>query len=451
MAEAGADRDGVGNGGVWPDAGGSSGVGIPGDRADRPPSVDALARSLAPTGLPHPLLVDAARAALARGDAGLATAEAERRRAGLLQPVINATGVLLHTSLGRAPLAVAQPAGYVNLEIDLGHGVRGSRQAHVGGLLARACGAEAALVVNNGAAAVLVVLAALAAGRPTAVSRGELVEIGGGFRLPEVMALSGTRLVEVGTTNRTRAADYAAVANEAALLLKVHASNYRIEGFTSAATVADLAGLGPPVVVDAGSGLLDAGCPWLPGGPPAWLAGEPAVRQALEAGAALVTFSGDKLLGGPQAGVVAGRADLVAACAAHPLYRTVRPGALVLAALQQVALAYLERSAHRLPFWRLATTPADVLRRRAEALAAGIDRARPARCASVTGGGTLPGVEVPSWGVTLPGDLTAALRRARPRPVVARVRHGETVVDLRTVEEGDDPELRAAVVAALAG
>jgi L-seryl-tRNA(Ser) seleniumtransferase len=205
------------------------------------------------------------------------------------------------------------------------------------------------------------------------------------------------------------------------------------------------------VVVDVGSGLLDAGCPWLPGGPPAWLAGEPAVRQALEAGAALVTFSGDKLLGGPQAGVVAGRADLVAACAAHPLYRTVRPGALVLAALQQVALAYLERSAHRLPFWRLATTPADVLRRRAEALAAGIDRARPARCASVTGGGTLPGVEVPSWGVTLPGDLTAALRRARPRPVVARVRHGETVVDLRTVEEGDDPELRAAVVAALAG
>jgi L-seryl-tRNA(Ser) seleniumtransferase len=428
-----------------------AGAGNEGTRADRPPSVDALARSLAATGLPHPLLVDAARAALERGDAGLAAAEAERRRAGLLQPVINATGVLLHTNLGRAPLAVAQPAGYVNLELDLDRGVRGARHVHVGGLLARACGAEAALVVNNGAAAVLVVLAALAAGRPTAVSRGELVEIGGGFRIPEVMALSGTRLVEVGTTNRTRVADYAAVAGDVAVLLKVHASNYRIEGFTSAASVADLAGLGPPVVVDVGSGLLDAGCPWLPGGPPAWLAGEPAVRQALEAGAALVTFSGDKLLGGPQAGVVAGRADLVAACAAHPLYRTVRPGALVLAALQQVALAYLERSAHRLPFWRLATTPADVLRRRAEAMAAGIDRARPARCASVTGGGTLPGVEVPSWGVTLPGDLTAALRRARPRPVVARVRHGETVVDLRTVEEGDDPELRAAVVAALAG
>jgi L-seryl-tRNA(Ser) seleniumtransferase len=298
---------------------------------------------------------------------------------------------------------------------------------------------------------VLVVLAALAAGRPTAVSRGELVEIGGGFRLPEVMALSGTRLVEVGTTNRTRAADYAAVANEAALLLKVHASNYRIEGFTSAATVADLAGLGPPVVVDAGSGLLDAGCPWLPGGPPAWLAGEPAVRQALEAGAAIVTFSGDKLLGGPQAGIVAGAADLVAACAAHPLYRTVRPGALVLGALQQVALAYLDRTAQRLPFWRLATTPAEVLRRRAEALATGIDRARPARCGSVTGGGTLPGVEIPSWGLTLPGDRTAALRRARPWPVVARVRHGDTVIDLRTVEEAEDADLRAAVLAALGG
>jgi L-seryl-tRNA(Ser) seleniumtransferase len=451
MAAAGAGGAGVGNGGARPDAAGSPGGRRQGDRADRPPSIDALARSLAATGLPHPVLVDAARAALERGDAGLAAAEAERRRAGLLQPVINATGVLLHTNLGRAPLAVAQPAGYVNLEFDLNRGVRGSRQVHVGGLLARACGAEAALVVNNCAAAVLVVLAALAAGRPTAVSRGELVEIGGGFRIPEVMALSGTRLVEVGTTNRTGVADYAAVASDAALLLKVHTSNYRIEGFTSAASVADLAGLGPPVVVDVGSGLLDADCPWLPGGPPAWLAGEPAVRQALEDGADLVTFSADKLLSGPQAGIVAGRADLVAACAAHPVYRTVRPGALVLAALQQVALAYLDRTSHRLPFWRLATTPTDVLRRRAEALATGVDRARPVPCASVTGGGTLPGVEIPSWGVTLPDDRTTALRGARPRPVVARVRHDETVVDLRTVEEGDDAELRAAVVAALGG
>jgi L-seryl-tRNA(Ser) seleniumtransferase len=429
----------------------------------RPPAVDTLARSLESTGLPQPLRVDAARAAIGRGDPSSALEsardEAERRRAGLLQPVINATGVLLHTNLGRAPLGTTREASYLNLELDLTTGQRGSRQAHVGSLLARACGAEAALVVNNGAAAVLLVLAALAAGRPTIVSRGELVEIGGGFRIPEIMALSGTRLVEVGTTNRTRAADYAAAAgaggdgDDAALLLKVHASNYRIEGFTSAASVAELAGLpaGPPVAVDVGSGLLDAACPWLPAGPPPWLASEPAVRQTLEAGAAVVTFSGDKLLGGPQAGVIAGRAELIATCAAHPLYRTMRPGGLVLATLQEVAFAYLDRQAHRLPFWRLATIPAETLRRRAEALAGGL--AAPASavaCASVAGGGALPGVEIPSWGLRLPGDEMAALRQARPRPVVARVHHDETILDLRTVDGGDDVELQSAVAAALA-
>jgi L-seryl-tRNA(Ser) seleniumtransferase len=431
----------------------------------RPPSVDALARSLAGTGLPHPLLVDAARAAIAgvvsggglsggaptvEAVAAAAEAEVERVRTGLLRPVINATGVLLHTNLGRAPLAAEQPEGYLNLELDLATGGRGSRQSHAGRLLARACGAEAALIVNNGAAAVLVVLAALSAGRPTAVSRGELVEIGGGFRIPEIMALSGARLVEVGTTNRTRLSDYEAVASDAALLLKVHASNYRIEGFTSSVPVGDLTGLGPPVVVDVGSGLLDAACPWLPGGPPPWVAGEPAVRQCLEAGAALVTFSGDKLLGGPQAGIVAGRADLVAACARHPLYRVVRPGGLVLATLQRVAMLYLDRRARELPFWRLATVPPADLRSRAEALAARVGPATGATaspCTSVAGGGALPGVEIPSWGLTLPGDRTAALRRARPVPVVARVAAGETVLDLRTVAAGDDDALAAALQA----
>jgi L-seryl-tRNA(Ser) seleniumtransferase len=172
------------------------------DPPPQPPSVDALARSFADAGLPHPLLVDAARAALDRGDEAAAAEELERVRAGLLQPVVNATGVLLHTNLGRAPLALHQPASYTNLELDLATGTRGSRQSHAGSLLARACGAEAALVVNNGAAAVLLVLAALATGRATAVSRGELIEIGGGFRIPEIMALSGTHLLEVGTTNR---------------------------------------------------------------------------------------------------------------------------------------------------------------------------------------------------------------------------------------------------------
>jgi L-seryl-tRNA(Ser) seleniumtransferase len=432
------------------------------DRSERPPAVDALARELAGTaageGLPHPLLVDAARAAVARGDAGAARAEAEaeaqRIRAGLLQPVINATGVLLHTNLGRAPFAWSQPARYTNLELDLATGRRGSRQVHAGSLLARACGAEAALVVNNGASALLVVLAALAGGRTVAVSRGELIEIGGGFRIPEIMALSGARLTEVGTTNRTRLDDYRAVAAEAALLLKVHTSNYRIEGFTSSVGVAELAGpaLGPPVVVDLGSGLLDAACPWLPGGPPGWLRDEPAVRQSLDAGAALVTFSGDKLLGGPQAGIVAGRADLVAACAAHPLYRATRPGGLVLAALQDVALAYLDRRAGELPFWRMAATPVAALRERAEKLVSGLDGQATAReCASVAGGGALPGVEIPSWGVALPGDRRDALRAARPRPVVARVHQDETVLDLRTVDPADDPEVTAAVAAVAAG
>jgi L-seryl-tRNA(Ser) seleniumtransferase len=417
------------------------------DPRTRPPSVDALARSLAGGGLPHPLLVDAARAALARGDEASAAEQLERVRAGLLQPVINATGVLLHTNLGRAPLASNQAASYTNVELDLATGNRGSRQSHAGSLLARACGAEAALVVNNGAAAVLLVLAALAAGRTTAVSRGELIEIGGGFRIPEIMDLSGTLLVEVGTTNRTRLDDYRAVADEAALLLKVHTSNYRIEGFASSVGVAALATVGPPVVVDLGSGLLDAACPWLPEGPPTWLASEPAVRQSLDAGAALATFSGDKLLGGPQAGIVVGRADLIAACGAHPLYRVVRPGGLVLGLLQDVALAYLDRRAHQLPFWRMATTPAHAVRERAEAVVSGLDHALVTECSSVAGGGALPGVEIASWGVALPGDHRAALRARRPRPIVARVQRDQTVLDLRTVDPVDDRVIRAALAA----
>ena len=239
--------------------------------------------------------------------------EARRRAAeigrSLLQPVINATGVIVHTNLGRAPLgssplaAVGEVAsGYSNLEFRLDQGKRGSRQQHAGSLLAKACGAEAALVVNNNAAAVLLVLAALARGREVIVSRGELVEIGGGFRVPDVMAESGARLVEVGTTNRTRRADYErATSPETALILRVHASNYRMIGFVESTPVESLSGLGLPVVVDIGSGLLDETTPWL-AERPAWLRDEPGARQCLEAGAALVTFSGDKLLGGPQAG-----------------------------------------------------------------------------------------------------------------------------------------------------
>ncbi|MEY2569618.1 MAG: L-seryl-tRNA(Ser) seleniumtransferase [Actinomycetota bacterium] len=406
--------------------------------------MDVLARDLADVGLPHPLLVDAAREAIAAGEPASARARAEAVLRLLLQPVVNATGVLLHTNLGRAPLAhsMASP-GYTNLELDLDSGQRGSRSAHAARLLARAAGAEAALVVNNGAAAVLLVLAALARGRPVVVSRGELVEIGGGFRVPEVMAESGARLIEVGTTNRTRRADYeAAVARHpgVALLLKVHASNYRIVGFTEAADVAELAGLGPPVVVDLGSGLLDAATPWLPSGPPAWLRDEPAVRQTLAGGAALVTFSGDKLLGGPQAGVVAGQTDLVARCARHPLARALRPGGLVLQAVQDLALAYLRRDGAAIPFWRMAALSAADLRLRAEVLGVGAVVA----CESVVGGGSAPGAGIPSIGVAVDGDHTAALRAFHP-PVIGRVHNGRTVLDLRTVDPDDDPVVAKAL------
>ena len=455
------------------------------DATVRPPSVDALARSLARgdgrgRGLPHPLLVDVAREAIAAGDPDSAQGRAAALARALLQPVINGTGVLLHTNLGRAPLpggsvdgaAGEGPSRASNLEIDLTSGRRGSRNGigRPGDLLARLCGAEAALVVNNGAGAVLLVLAALAAGRRVAVSRGELVEIGGGFRIPEVLAQSGATLVEVGATNRTRLADYAAaVADGAAVVLKVHPSNYRITGFTESVGVAPLAAIDPlvPVVADLGSGLLDASCPWVTGGPPAWLVGEPAARQTLAAGAALVTFSGDKLLGGPQAGIIAGRADLVEVCARHPLARALRPGGLVLGSLADVALAYLSRDAcTRIPFWRMATTPLPELRARAEALAGNTkdrnlvktkrfspDSAQVWRAEgvevggvgvevveteAVPGAGSAPGVTIPSVGVAIIGDHGAALRGA-PIPILARVVDGQTIIDLRSIDPADDP------------
>ena len=413
--------------------------------ADRPPSVDTLARSLADTGLPHPLLVDAAREAIAAGDPASARSVAEGIAGALLRPVVNATGVLLHTNLGRAPLATTTPGRATNLEFDLARGERGSRTVHAGGLLARAVGAEAAIVVNNCAAAVLLTLAALARDRGAAVSRGELVEIGGGFRVPDVMAQSGARLVEVGTTNRTRVADYeAVVVDDLALVLKVHRSNYTISGFTEETPVRALATLPVPVVVDLGSGLLDAACPWLADGPPAWLNDEPAAKQTLDDGADLVMFSGDKLLGGPQAGIIAGRADLVRSCAKHPLYRAFRPGGLVLSALQDVAAAYLSRTADQLPFWRMATASPDSLRVRAETLVANTGIGQVVDCSSVPGGGTLPSVEIPSVGIAVDGDHVAELR-GHGTPVIARVVDGRTVLDLRTVEPDDDSIVAAAI------
>jgi L-seryl-tRNA(Ser) seleniumtransferase len=422
---------------------------VPDDR-QRPPSVDALARSLIGTGLPAPLLVDAAREAIERGEPDLAEELARRRSRSLLRHVVNATGVLLHTNLGRAPLEVDPLRGASNLELDLESGRRGSRQAHAGALVARLCGAESAIVVNNGAAAVLLVLAALAAGREVVVSRGESVEIGGGFRVPDVMAQSGARLVDVGTTNRTNAGDYRAAIErsgaDVALVLKVHASNFTIEGFTAAAPVASLGDLGPPVVVDHGSGLVDAACPWLPGGPPSWLSGEPAARQTLAAGAALVTFSGDKLFAGPQAGVIAGRADLVERCARHPLARALRPGGLVLAALQETAMSYLRRDVAAIPFWRMASVPQPALRARAARLGVGemVDMD------AVPGAGSTPGRTIPSAGIVLDGDLLTRLRAHEP-PVIGRVTGGRTWLDLRTVDPADDVAVAFAARSAIGG
>ena len=420
-------------------------------RPARPPSVDALARSMATTGLPHPVLVDAARQAIAAGDPSTTRTRAERIARTLLRPVINATGVLLHTNLGRAPVGIArrgEPARYANVELDLETGRRGSRSDHAARLLALAAGAQAALVVNNGASAVLLALSALAAGTRVPVSRGELVEIGGGFRIPEVLAASGAALVEVGTTNRTRLADYQEVVQDdpdgIGVVLKVHRSNYQMVGYTKDVAVRELATLGPPVVFDIGSGLLDETTPWLRDGPPSWLRGEPAARQALEQGAALVTFSADKLLGGPQAGVIAGRRDLVQACARHPLARALRPGGLVLEILQDTALAYLRRDGDAIAFWRMARLTLDDLLARAEAAGVG----EVVRCRSVPGGGTLPGLEIDSAGLALPGDRTAALRLAEV-PVIARVHGGRTILDLRTVDPADDALVADAARAAL--
>jgi L-seryl-tRNA(Ser) seleniumtransferase len=392
------------------------------------------------------MLVEAARTAIETGDSDRARDIAERMARALLRPVMNGTGTLLHTNLGRAPLAWSQSATYSNLELDLTTGERGSRMATAPALIARACGADAALVVNNCAAAVMLTLAALAEGRGVVVSRGELVEIGGGFRVPEVMERSGAHLIEVGTTNRTRVDDFRRAVEEhgddAGLLLQVHQSNYRIVGFTEAPRTAELASIDRPLVADIGSGLLDSRCPWLDGGPPGWLDDEPAARQTLEAGADLVTFSGDKLFGGPQAGIIAGRADLVAACSRHPLARALRPGSLVLGALQATALAYLRGDGDAIPFWRMVTVPVDILRSRATALGVGA----PIDVMSTPGGGTLPTVEIPSAGVALPGDHRERLRN-RTRPLIARVLDGRTVVDLRTIDPDDDDEVAAALAA----
>ncbi|MBK5287332.1 MAG: L-seryl-tRNA(Sec) selenium transferase [Acidimicrobiia bacterium] len=431
------------------------------------PSVERVASSL--DGLPASLLtatardaVDAARAAIEGGatpteadvlaDAA-ARVDAQRRR--LLQPVVNATGVLLHTNLGRAPIgdealtaALTIARGASNLELNLVTGTRGSRHDHAGTLLARAVGAEAGMVVNNNAAAVLLALGALARGREVVVSRGELVEIGGGFRVPEIMAESGCALIEVGTTNRTRVADYErAMTDATALLLKVHASNYRMVGFTEATPIGQLATLGSTVMVDAGSGLLDETTPWL-AEPPRWLRDEPGIRQAIADGADVVTFSGDKLLGGPQAGIIVGRADLIATIAKHPLARAMRADKLTLAALQQVALTYLSGDATSIPLWRMATATLDSLRTRAHRIATTVRLAAVIETEAVAGGGSLPGLTIPSIGVACTvANPTTAMAALRADGIIARTDADRIVCDLRSIDPDNDDIVARALAA----
>ena len=424
------------------------------------PSVERVLTGLDPA-LPHAVRAELAREAVEAARRGRiapddvvrdARERARMRALRLLGPVVNATGVLLHTNLGRAPLgadvldSMTRASGYANVEYRLPEGVRGSRHEHAGALLATACGAEAGIVVNNNAAAVVLVLAALARGRSVLVSRGELVEIGGGFRVPEILAETGARLIEVGTTNRTRLSDYErARSDDVALVLKVHASNYRMTGFVSSTSVAELAGFAEPVIVDAGSGLLDETTPWLRERP-SWLRDELGVRQCIEAGAAVVTFSGDKLLGGPQAGIIVGRRVLIDRLKAHPLARALRADKMTLAGLQEVAYAYLAGDATAIPFWRMACEPVDALRVRAEVIAASAPGVKIVDTEAVAGGGTLPGLTIPSCGVSVEptsvNELTARLRAAR---IVPRVEDHRVVCDLRTVDPVDDARLAAAL------
>ncbi|MFW5950830.1 MAG: L-seryl-tRNA(Sec) selenium transferase [Gemmatimonadota bacterium] len=374
--------------------------------------------------------------------------------------VINATGVVLHTNLGRAPLAgtarraMVDVAGYTAVEYDLARGQRGSRSDHCAPLLRELTGAEAALVVNNNAAAVVLALNTLAEGREVVVSRGELVEIGGSFRIPDIMERSGARLREVGTTNRTHAKDYrAALAAGAALILKVHRSNFRVEGFTAEVAGPELAGLareaGVTLLHDLGSGaLLDLGTLGLPN--------ETTAGAALAAGADVVTMSGDKLLGGPQAGIILGGEEPLARMRANPLYRAFRPDKLTLAALDATLALYLDpdRARAEVPVLRMLGADPDTLAERARDLAArlragGVD-AQPVPVTAAVGGGAYPGVELPGTAVAVRSSqgaerLAERLRGGTP-PVIGRIRDDCLLLDPRTVPEAEESALVDAVV-----
>jgi L-seryl-tRNA(Ser) seleniumtransferase len=420
----------------------------------------------------RPLTLEALRAALDRARAQLRAANGapaapssaallDEARARLLilttptlRPVINASGVILHTNLGRAPLSKAALAameaaarGYATLEYDLAKGERGSRAVHAEALLTRLTGAEAALVVNNCAFALLLILSALAKHKGVLVSRGQLVEIGGGFRVPEVMKQSGCKLIEVGTTNRTHLRDFQEnLTPQTALILRAHHSNFKIIGFTTEPSLEELCALGLPVVDDLGSGaLLDTAA--------FGLAHEPMVTESLRAGAALVAFSGDKLLGGPQAGLIVGRKALVEKIKKHPLARAVRADKLVLAALAATLGHYLKDEALRaIPLWRMIALPLGEIEARAQQWQAALHAGTVIAGESTVGGGSLPGETLPtrllSLAVKSPNAFAARLREL-PTPIIARVAAESVVFDPRTVATEEDDALLAGIRQAL--
>lgn len=418
------------------------------------PSVDEVAGQFAGR-YPHEAVVREVRAALAalredlragRSPAQTAWELAEARLRGLerssLRGVINATGVILHTNLGRAPLGGAPPvAGYSNLEYDIASGKRGKRDAHIGGLLRNLLGSPA-IAVNNGAAAVFLALHELAAGGEVLVSRGELIEIGDGFRIPDIMRASGAALREVGTTNRTRLEDYReAMGERTRLILRVHPSNFRIEGFTAKPELAELAALaresGIPLYEDLGSGCLVDLRPFG--------VKEPLVRESLDAGVDLVSFSGDKLLGGPQAGILAGREDLVTRLRRNPMFRALRLDKLILESLSATLRALLLERWDLIPALAMIRIPGETLRQRANALAARIPGAAVVEGRSLSGGGATPEQSLPSWLVALPGDAAAVERQLRlgDPPVISRIEDGHALLDPRTVFPAEEDALMA--------
>jgi L-seryl-tRNA(Ser) seleniumtransferase len=412
------------------------------------------------------LEVEAARGAMRQGAPAPAASDlvesARRwihiRLASTLQPVINATGVILHTNLGRAVLSrdtqlamLASASGYTSLELDLARGARGQREEHLEPLLQQLTGAEAALVVNNNAAAVLLALTALARRGEVVISRSQLIEIGGGFRIPEVLAQSGAKLVEVGTTNRTHRRDFeAALGPKTALLLRAHTSNFKLVGFTAVPSLAELVELGRragvPVVDDLGSGaLLDTAR--------FGLGHEPTVQESVQAGAGIVTFSGDKLLGGPQSGILVGERTLVEKLRKHPLARAVRVGKTTVAGLHATLLHYARQEApEQVPVWRMIAMPPEEIRQRAEGWASALGRGGVIEARSTVGGGSLPEETLPTWALALEvehvSSLAAWLRQATP-PVIGRVEDDRLLLDPRTVLPEQDGSLLDAVRAAL--